>query len=906
MPIKPIVPTPSAEGRQGVHFINNTKITYRLLLIGIATLVGMLAFGGFVLVEKRNAASDMSSLSELAKLGPVVGALVHELQRERGASAGFTGSDGTRFAKKLAVQRIRTDQNRAALAEALEAFDATPYGDGFVGKLSAARGALALLGHRRGQVDDLSSAVTEVTAYYSGMIADLLDIVEEMAVLSTDSEVASAITAYTTFLQAKERAGIERAMGSAGFSAGTFTPDLYRRFVQLISEQETFISVFRNYATGEQIEFYGDTVAGEVVDEFRRMRDVAIESAAIGEAAGVDSRYWFDTITAKIDELKTVEDKIAADLRALTGRRQSEAHSDVYVVVAIAGALILIALGLVYGIVQNRRAERVLRASEEKFHNLFEHANDGIFLVDPATRGFLDANEIASARLGFARNELLELSVDDLVPGEDVEGLGALTAEILDSGGHVFEQTHLCKDGSTMPVEISARVVEYGKRKVILSFVRDITERKRADDELRFAKEQAEAANRSKSEFLANMSHEIRTPMNGVLGMTGLLLSTDLREEQRNFAETARDSAHALLTLLNDILDLSKLESGKVELEDTDFNFGQTVDQVISLLGAQARDKTIEIATEISPDIPQWLRADSGRLRQILFNLVGNAIKFTENGSVRISASHRMIDDKAIELRCEVADTGTGIDAEAQEILFTRFSQADSSTSRKYGGTGLGLIISKELATMMGGDIGVDSTPGRGSTFWFTIRCEPGEVVEAIEPVAPARRGGDTPLRILLAEDNHVNQKVATAMLTAGGHSVDVAANGLEAIEAVSTRPYDLVLMDIHMPEMDGIRATKRIREDGGEHANIPIIALTANAMKGDREKYLAAGMSDYVSKPIDPTELKEAIARQCGIEPRAASTPAKTPAQPPTSGEAQEALSGLLDTLDDVIEASG
>jgi PAS domain S-box-containing protein len=875
-------------------------------LIGIATLVGMLAFGGFVLIEKRNAASEMSALNELAKLGPAVGALVHQLQRERGASAGFTGSGGTRFAKKLAAQRIRTDENRATLVEALEAFDATSYGLGFVGKLSAARGALALLGHRCGQVDGLSSTVTEVTTYYSGMIADLLGIVEEMAVLSTDSEVASAITAYTTFLQAKERAGIERAMGSAGFSAGAFTPDLYRRFVQLISEQETFISVFRNYATGEQIELYGDAVAGEAVDEVRRMRGVAIESASIGQVAGVDSRYWFDTITAKIDELKTVEDKIAADLRALTGRRRSEAHTDVYIVVAIAGALILIALGLVHGIVQNRQAEGVLRDSEEKFHNLFEHANDGILLVDPATRGFLDANEIASARLGLTRHQLLELTVDDLVPGEAVEGLDELTAEILDSGRLVFEQTHLRKDGSALPVEVSARVIEYGRRKVILSFARDITERKRADDELRLAKEQAEAANRSKSEFLANMSHEIRTPMNGVLGMTGLLLSTDLKEEQRNFAETARDSAHALLTLLNDILDLSKLDSGKVELEDTDFNFGQTVDQVIALLGAEARDKGIEIATEISPDIPQWLRADSGRLRQILFNLVGNAIKFTEEGSVRIAASHRMIGDQAIELRCEVADTGAGIATDAQPRLFARFSQADSSTSRKHGGTGLGLVISKQLAAMMGGDIGLDSAPGRGSTFWFTIRCEPGEPVEVVEPVAPARRGGDTPLRILLAEDNHVNQKVAIAMLAAGGHSVDVAANGLEAIEAVSTRPYDLVLMDIHMPEMDGIRATRRIREKGGERANIPIIALTANAMKGDREKYLAAGMNGYVSKPIDPAELRDAIARLCGVEASTATAPAEMRPRRSTSGETQEALAGLLDTLDDVIEESG
>ena len=525
-------------------------------------------------------------------------------------------------------------------------------------------------------------------------------------------------------------------------------------------------------------------------------------------------------------------------------------------------------------------AEKELRNLQQFQETMLKGISHGIHGID-CLGDIVFENPASSRMLGWGETDLVGMPAHLTMHHHRSDGTPypvsecPIHATLVDGRyRHVNDEVFWRKDGTSFPVEYSVAPIlgENGGVTGAVVVFADITARKKAEDELRAAKEAAEAATRIKSEFLANMSHEIRTPMNGVVGMTGLLLDTALDPEQRMFAETIRSSADSLLTIINDILDFSIIEAGKVTFEDIAFDLRGTVESTLAMLAGPALAKGIGLTGHVDSDVAAVLRGDPGRLRQVITNLVGNAIKFTDSGNVALRVSTESAAAGGVVLRFEITDTGIGIPREVQDRLFQAFVQADGSTRRKFGGTGLGLAICRQLVGQMDGRIGVESTPGEGSTFWFTARfaAQPGTGRASIPAESPVTENGapqsqatsPEKLRILIAEDNVVNQRVAIGQLHKLGYTADIVSNGLEAIGALDRIPYDIILMDCQMPEMDGFQATKKIRESEGDARRVWIIAMTANTMSGDRDACLAAGMDDYVGKPTRSGELAAALLR--------------------------------------------
>jgi PAS domain S-box-containing protein len=526
----------------------------------------------------------------------------------------------------------------------------------------------------------------------------------------------------------------------------------------------------------------------------------------------------------------------------------------------------------------------VLQEERRRFRDVAESSGDWIWEVDRAGC-YTYSSPVVETLLGLGPGRVLGRRFSEFLDpagGEEVlrrfqqafDGRQSIRA-------HVYRLVRA--DGRIIVAETNG-VPVFSSGGDLLGYrgvTRDVTERQRVQEEQRIARESAEAADRSKSEFLANMSHEIRTPINGIVGMASLLLDTDLTEEQREYAHTVTTCTQVLLDVINDILDFSKIEAGKLDLEMIDLDLDATVEDVVRMLSRIAQEKHLSLAQQIDAGVPLKVRGDPGRVRQILVNLVNNAIKFTEKGGVTIAVSLDAETGSDATMRFRVTDTGIGIPADRQAILFQAFTQADASTTRRYGGTGLGLAISRKLAGLMGGTIGVESEVGVGSTFWFTAVFEK-RLAPAREEIAGAQGGVGTGadskrqgifpenpqlaaqaagLRILVAEDNPVNQTVVLRFLQKMGFTADLVANGREALRALESNAYALVLMDVHMPEMDGLEATREIRRSG-RWPGLPVIALTASAMKGDQDRCLEAGMDDYLAKPVYAGALQRVIAK--------------------------------------------
>jgi PAS domain S-box-containing protein len=522
----------------------------------------------------------------------------------------------------------------------------------------------------------------------------------------------------------------------------------------------------------------------------------------------------------------------------------------------------------------------------ELFRTLLNQADDSIEIIDPATGRFLDSNEKAFSSLGYTREEHRSLTVPDIDPIVTAPVFARYIAQLRASGSLTLESLHRRKDGSTFPVEVKARLVQFD-REYLLAIVRDISERKHADNSLRQAKERAEIANAAKNEFLASVSHEIRTPMNAIIGMADLLWETDLTPEQRKYLRIFRRAGGNLLGLINDILDLSKVEVGHLELESTDFDLSDLLEKAIEILAMKANEKGLELACHISPDVPCAVIGDPNRLHQILINLISNAIKFTDSGSVTVQVMPDPERRSPGAIRFSVSDTGIGIPPDKLTAIFESFTQASVSTTRKYGGTGLGLTISRQLAERMKGRIWVESTLGMGSSFHCCVQLavQSGQTPAHEDPQVDLQR-----VRTLVVDDHATNRLILREILTGLGAEVTDAASGREAIEewrkaSASTHPYELLLLDCRMPEMDGFEVVEEIRRIGPSQ-DLTIVMLASDHWADDIARTYDMGLGGYLIKPIRKSDLLQTISIALGRSKGIQHTTGSTPVVPVPSSE--------------------